>query len=119
MYLSAAAKQHSSTAPVYEIKEKTTIFLPAADLWWLLSASDSSQQHATEGNKNDGVEMKYRSIMYKNRFWRLVVFLNMGDSGQSLLGKQSLSYILTYTGRHDKNILFISTTLKKIIPFSI
>lgn len=41
--------------------------------------------------------MKYRPIMYKNRFWSLVsvvLFLNMGDSGQSLLGKKSLSYIL-------------------------
>lgn len=45
---------------------------------------------------NEGVERKHNSIMYKNRFWNLVVlFLNMGDSGQSLLRKKSLSYILT------------------------
>lgn len=74
---------------------KTTIFLPAADLWWLLFASDSFQQHTTEGNKNGGVEMKYRPVMYKNRLWSLVLFLSTGDSGQSLLGKKSLSYILT------------------------
>lgn len=42
--------------------------------------------------------MKYRRIVYKNKFWSLVsvvLFLNMGDSGQSLLGKKPLSYILT------------------------
>lgn len=45
---------------------------------------------------NEGAEMKHRSIMYKTRFWNLVVlFLNTGDSGQSLLTKKSLSYILT------------------------
>lgn len=87
--------QLDSTAPVYQMKNKTKIFLPAAALWWLLSASDSFQQHTTDGNKNGVAEMKYRPVMYKTRFWSLVVFLNMGDSGQSLLGKKSLSYILT------------------------
>lgn len=79
MYLSVTRRttfKLDNTAAVYQMKKKTRILFnlctqqpnikifSAADLRWVLSCF---QQHTRKGTRTKGVEMKYRSIMYKNR----------------------------------------------------